>query len=228
MEDHAEGRDELASCLRPTWFLDFESEEVRTFTSLSTVGAGSETERAVLLYYAVRDRIRYDPYVFEMNREAFKASAVLKAGRGFCVQKAILLAAAARAAGIPSRLGFADVKNHLSTKKLRERMGTDVFVYHGYTELYLGGRWLKATPAFNRSLCERFGVVPLEFDGKQDSIFQPFDLQGNRHMEYLRFHGTFEDFPYERMIEALAAAYPRFFEEGAAPPRGDFEGEIEG
>ena len=28
-------------------------------------------------------------------------------------------------------------------------MGTDLFVYHGYAELFLDGKWVKATPAFN-------------------------------------------------------------------------------
>ena len=65
-------------------------------------------------------------------------------------------------------------------------MGTDLFVYHGYTDLCLDGKWVKATPAFNLALCTRFRVKPLEFDGRDDSIFHPFDEDDRRHMEYLR------------------------------------------
>jgi transglutaminase-like putative cysteine protease len=208
--------------LHPTWFIDSDSPSVAEFAR-STVGdAGTDVEKAVKLYYAVRDSVRYDPYAIVPDPAAFRASAVLAAKAGFCVQKAILMAAVTRAVGIPARLGYADVRNHLTTKRLRELMGTDVFVYHGYTELYLDGKWVKATPVFNRSLCERFKVKPLEFDGKSDSIFHPFDAEGRRHMEYLRDHGHFDDFPFDKMAAAFRQAYPTLFERGADWARGDF------
>jgi len=89
------------------------------------------------------------------------------------VQKAILLAASARASGLRVASGFADVRNHLATKKILDRMGTDIFVFHGYAELCVEGTWLKATPVFNQSLCARFGVRPLDFDGRSDAISTP-------------------------------------------------------
>src|SRR3981189_1668804 len=134
-------------------------------------------ERAVSLYYAVRDQIRYNPFLDFSNAEVFKASSVLAAEQGFCVGKAALLAACARAASIPARVGFADVRNHLTTPRLAETMGSDLFVYHGYADLYLEGRWVKATPAFNLALCTTFRVKPLEFDGRSDLIFHPFDAR---------------------------------------------------
>jgi transglutaminase-like putative cysteine protease len=126
------------------------------------------------------------------------------------VPKAILLAACCRARGIPARLGFADVRNHLSTERLRKMMGTDVFAWHGYALIGLDGRWLKATPAFNLELCERFRLRPLEFDGTSDAIMQPFDLDGNRHMEYLRFRGEHDDVPLAQMAASLRDLYPAF------------------
>jgi len=177
-----------------------------------TRGADAPRERAVRLYGAVRDRIRYDPYVSWIDPESYRASSCLISGRGFCISKASLLAAAARASGLPARVAFADVRNHLCTPRLRALMGSDVFTYHGITELYLDGRWLKATPTFNIDLCERFGVVPLEFDGTGDALFHPYDRSGRRHMEYLRYHGAFDEMPYERIRAAMTAAYG---EEGA-------------
>lgn len=210
--------------LEPTYYLDSDSPEVAAFAREAAGDAKSDVERAVRLYYAVRDGIRYDPYRFVLARESFRASAVLASGASFCVPKAILLAAAARALGIPSRLGFADVRNHLTTRRLREMMRSDVFVFHGYTELYLDGKWVKATPTFNRSLCERFGVRTLEFDGREDALLHPFDREGRRHMEYLRDRGTFADFPLEAMVAAIREAYPWVF--GLAPPpAADFERE---
>jgi len=211
--------------LRPTWFIDSNAPTVAEFAHSTTSGASTDVEKAIKLYYAVRDSVRYNPYACVFDPSVFQASAVLSAKVGFCVQKSILMAAVTRAVGIPARLGYADVRNHLTTKRLRELMGTDVFVYHGYTELYLDGKWVKATPVFNRSLCERFKVKPLEFDGQRDSIFHPFDIEGRRHMEYLRDHGHFADFPLDKMAAAFKETYPALFENDTVWARSDFEDE---
>jgi transglutaminase-like putative cysteine protease len=137
-----------------------------------------------------------------------KASTVLAIGVGWCVPKAALLAAACRAVGIPARLGYADVRNHLATERMRQAMQTDLFIWHGYTELWLGSAWRKATPAFNIELCERFGLLPLEFNGEDDSIYHPFDRAGNRHMEYVRQHGSFDDMPLTRIVADFVKTYP--------------------
>jgi len=175
----------------------------------------SERERAVALYYAVRDKVRYNPFLDFTKTDVFRASAVLEAGQGFCIGKAALLAACARVAGIEARVGFADVKNHLTTPRLAETMGSDLFVYHGYTELRIDGKWVKATPAFNLALCKRFRVKPLEFDGREDSIFHPFDEDDRRHMEYLRDRGVYADVPVEEIQRAFRDAYPKFYRLGA-------------
>lgn len=203
--------------LAPGWFVDSDTPAVRDWTADLIAGIEDPRERAVALYYRVRDDFRYDPYGIDRSREGFRASWVLENGRGFCVSKATLLAAVARVAGIPARLGYADVRNHLTSERLRAAMGTDVFTWHGYTELRIEGRWVKATPAFNLSLCEKTGVVPLEFDGREDSVFHPFDTSGKRHMEYLTDHGTFEDVPYDRIMAGWAEHY------GSTDPAGTGE-----
>jgi transglutaminase-like putative cysteine protease len=185
------------------WVVAFADRVVRGLDA----GAGA-IERAVRLYYAVRDEIRYDPYTSELSVEGLCARRTLELGRGWCVSKAILLAAACRAQGIPARLGFADVRNHLSTEKMRQRMQTDVFYWHGYTSIHLDGRWVKATPAFNVELCEKFRLHPLEFDGAEDSIYQPFDLAGNRHMEYIDYRGEFAEPPIEAIAATFREHYP--------------------
>lgn len=182
-------------------------------------------QQAVRLYYAVRDQIRYNPYVFSLDPETLKGSHALLAGESYCVPKATLLAACARHCGIPARIGLADVRNHLATPRLLEALRSEVFAMHGYTELYLGGRWVKATPAFNLELCQMFKVEPLEFDGLSDSVFQPFNQQGERHMEYLRDHGQFADMPLELFFAHLAACYPHLFAEEAPLLLGDLQAE---
>jgi len=194
--------------LAPSEFMDSQTPDVRGFAEATAGGAPDEAGKAVRLYYAVRDGIRYDPYSIRMERETYRASHVLHAPSAYCIPKAILLAAAARALGIAAGLGFADVKNHLTTRKLRDAMGTDVFIHHGYTVLYLGGRWVKCTPAFNIELCRKFGVLPLEFNGRNDSLMHPYDSRNQRHMEYLKDRGLFSEFPFERVMRDFRETYP--------------------
>ncbi len=195
--------------LEPTPFIDCDNPAVREFASRAVEGAGDERERIARLFAAVRDAIRYDPYTATDDRDDYVASNVLTHGAAYCIPKAVLLAAGARSLGIPARLGFADVRNHLQSERLREVMGgSDVFVYHGYTELNVNGAWRKATPAFNASLCARFGVPPLEFEGSADAVLHPFTGDGSRHMEYVRERGTFTDLPLDTIVDAFNEVYP--------------------
>jgi transglutaminase-like putative cysteine protease len=203
-----------AELLRPTPFLQSDAPEVIRFAEGAVAGATDPIEQGVRLFYAVRDGIRYDPYRIPLAAEGYRATAVLREQAAFCIPKANLLAAAARVVGIPSAVGYADVKNHLCTEKLRKAMGTDLFIYHGFTVLRLGGKWLKATPAFNLGLCERFEVLPLEFDGRSDALLHPYDTRNRKHMEYVRDRGCFADFPFEEILSAFKAQYPAFFEAG--------------
>ncbi|MCI5063204.1 MAG: transglutaminase-like domain-containing protein [Algiphilus sp.] len=212
--------------LRATDYLDAEHPEVAAFAARHAGTASSDRARAVALYFAVRDGLRYDPYGIDLAPDAMRASAVLASGRGFCVTKAVVYAAALRAVGIGARIGFADVRNHISSPRLREAMGTDLFRYHGYTEVWLDGRWIKATPAFNRSLCEKAGTHPLDFDGHSDSIFHAFDTQGRQHMEYVADHGPRWDLPYEEVMAAYRRAYPRMMGVGERALDGDFSAEV--
>jgi transglutaminase-like putative cysteine protease len=200
-----------AALLRPTRFIESAAPEVVRFARETVGDARDDVQRGVMLYYAVRDEIRYDPYRIRLSEDCFRATTVLRERAAFCIPKAILLAAAARAVGIPSALGFADVKNHLNTQKLREAMGSDLFIYHGFTLLKLGGRWVKATPAFNLSLCERFGVKPLDFDGRSDALLHPFDAQERRHMEYVNDRGVYGDFPFREIATSFRSHYARYF-----------------
>jgi len=199
--------------LQPGRYIDSGHPAVAAFASKHASGK-DDRERAVSLYYATRDGIRYNPFLDFSKEETFQASRCITTGEGFCIGKAALLAACARAGGIPARVGFADVKNHLTTPALLERMGTDLFVYHGYAELLLEGKWVKATPAFNLELCRRFRVKPLEFDGREDSIFHPFDAEERRHMEYVADRGTHADVPAAEIQRVFREVYPPLYSLG--------------
>jgi transglutaminase-like putative cysteine protease len=209
--------------LQPTHFIDSDAPAIREFARDVSKGAQDGLERAVALYRAVRDRVLYDPYVDITNPRSYRASDVLALGRAYCVGKACLLAAAARAAGIPARVGYADVQNHMTSPRLYALLGTDIFLWHSYADLYVDGRWVKATPAFNSSLCDRLGLHVLEFDGCSDSLFQQFDRAGNRHMEYVSHRGTFTDVPFEEIVADFRTHYPALI--AKAGLSGDFQAE---
>ncbi|MBN1771938.1 MAG: transglutaminase domain-containing protein, partial [Deltaproteobacteria bacterium] len=162
---------------------------------------------AVALFERVRDGVRYDPTAALDGRDSYRATQVLARRRGYCVQKAVLLAALARAAGIPARLGFADVRNHQSPAWLREAMGTDVFLFHGYVEFFLDGHWFKATPAFDAAAARKAGVLPVTLDGTHDAMLQPVDPRGHPYIEYLRDRGSFADLPMDEIERSFREFY---------------------
>jgi len=204
-------------------FIDSDAPAVAAFAKKAIAGIEGEKDKVLHLYRTIRDEIVYDPYVNFSDPACFRASGVLASGRGFCIGKAALLAAATRAIGVPARVGYADVRNHLTSRRLYERIKTDLFIWHSYADLNVCGRWVKATPAFDLALCERVGIKPLEFDGENDSLFHPFDREGRRHMEYLRDRGTFADVQFETIQEAFSHAYPSLMT--GTVLKGDFRSE---
>jgi len=195
--------------LESTRFFDWATESVRRFAQTAIAGETSDIGKAVRLFYAVRDGWRYDPFSMRMTPESYIASNVLRAKSAYCIPKANLLVAAARAVGIQAGIGLSDVVNHLTTEKLKERLGgLTYFMHHGYAVLYLEGQWVKAAPAFNIELCTRFGVRPTEFDGRSDALFQEFDTSDRRHMQYVKDHGTWSEFPFEKVMADFRGFYP--------------------
>jgi transglutaminase-like putative cysteine protease len=209
--------------LAPGRYIDSDAPSVVAFAHAAADGEGDGLARVLRLYRAVRDDVIYDPYVDLSDPANFRASTVLAAGRGFCIGKAALLAACCRVIGVPARVGYADVRNHLSSPRLTEHMGTDVYVWHSYTDILIDGTWVKATPAFNRELCRRLGLEPLAFDGRSDSLLHPYDRGGRLYMQYLEDRGAFADVPYDAIMAAFRTHYAALMaRHGIA---GDFQAE---
>ncbi|MFN5147706.1 MAG: transglutaminase-like domain-containing protein [Flavobacteriia bacterium] len=169
-------------------------------------------ELATILYYKVRDAFLYDPYHLDLTESGLTASNVLGKKRAWCVEKSSVLAAAARKFGIPSRLGYAIVTNHIGVEKLSQYLRREEIVFHGFVELFIEGKWVKCTPAFDQRICRVSGVSALDWDGEHDSLFQEFD-HGRKFMEYLYFYGMFDDVPIELMNAEMKKYYPHLFEE---------------
>ena len=199
--------DSNAVYLAPAEFIDSDHPAIKTFVATTISPHASPTEKAKRLYLAARE-VRYDPDLDFSDPEVYRASSVLRAGAGYCVGKAALYAALCRAAGVPARVGFADVTNHLSSERLHEKMGTNYFAWHGFTEVLLGGSWLKASPTFNSTLCVKFGVPALDFDASSDALLQAYVGDGRSFMRYEVMHGAFHDVPVKFLIAEMARRYP--------------------
>ncbi|MCF8479970.1 MAG: transglutaminase-like domain-containing protein [Rhodospirillum sp.] len=202
-----------ALSIRPTEFIDSDSPEVRAFVArVAPDGQGlTLRDKVVRLHDAVRDEVLYEIYGVDFSRQGLRASQVLASGRGLCIHKSIAYAAVVRSLGVPCRLVLTDVRNHLKSDALRRLVGGDVFHYHCLVALQLEGEWIKATPVFNKTLCQLCGMSPLEFDGVTDSLSQPCDAEGREFMEFIHVHGEFDEFPYEMVLEGMRAAHPNLF-----------------
>jgi transglutaminase-like putative cysteine protease len=198
--------------LDPGPHIESDAAPIVAFAETTCEGAADEVERAVRLYGAIRDQITYDPYDRVTDPQTCSALRALERKRGYCIPKAALLVACARSLGIPGRLGFADVRNHLASRRMIEANNGDVFRWHCHAQLHLGGKWVKATPAFDITLCRRVGIEPLEFDGCGDSLFHSFD-RNRKHMEYVLDRGWFNEIPHEAMLATWSAECPAIFNE---------------
>lgn len=214
----------LHESLAPTYFLNHDHPEVQEYAHSLISTGDSDKEKAVKLFRAVRDRFAYDPYNVNLTREAMRASEILKRNSAYCNEKAIVLAACLRYHGIPARLYFGNVRNHIATEKLQKLLRTDIMAFHGCVEIYLDGRWLKATPAFNESLCHKLGVEPLAFTGEGDAVLQQFSADGRRFMEYLEIHGSFNDMPVDLFVAELRKHYGHLIQEDETNYRLGFSG----
>lgn len=194
-------------------YTDSDHPSIRAYVEKHTKEKQTIKEKIIQLYYTIRDGFRYNPYHVILKPYAMKASYLLTKDYGYCIEKSNLFAACVRTLGVPSRLGFANVRNHLATGKLEAYLGTDLLVFHGYTELFIDEKWVKATPVFDIGLCEKLNVLPLDFDAENDSIFQESDKIGNPFMDYVDDLGIYADLPVERFKEEMQKHYPHLFKQ---------------
>lgn len=198
--------DVLSQYLRATSTMDCDNPAVKAQAKQITAGLDAPSAQAKALFYFVRDSIRYNIYSPFHLLEHYRANWILERKEGYCVQKAVLLSALARAVGIPARLGFADLRNHRMPGKLFHERGTKHIRYHSYSVLYISGQWLKVTPAFDLGMCQKQRLPAVEFDGEHDAMFPSEDLDGNRFIEYTQDRG-FDDVPLDDILKARTEIY---------------------
>ena len=204
--------EDLNIYLQPTEFFDFNKKSVSRKAFEITNNLTSDKEKAIALFYWVRDEIKYNMLTYVPNVPAnFKASITLRRRNGFCVSKSILLSSFARAIGIPARIHLVDLINHLISQKVIDFMGTNVMYVHGYSEFHLNGKWIKLTPSFDPQTALKGKFLPMvEFDGENDAVFPKFDNQGNLFGEYLTDRGVHADLHLEDIDKIFEENYPSY------------------
>jgi transglutaminase-like putative cysteine protease len=212
---------DLDQYLQPTEFLDFQKDRVKKKANEITDGLKSDKQKAIALFYWVRDNIKYNMYTYNPKIKAnLKASVTLRRKNGFCMSKAVLLSALARATGIPARIRMVDIINHKISPKIVELMQTNVFHCHGISEILINGTWIKLTPVFDKVTALKAGFVPLiEFDGNNDALFESHDKEGNLFVEYVKDYGIYSDLPIKQIVEIFTKAYPNMFSRIEFPKR---------
>ncbi|MBP8819896.1 MAG: transglutaminase family protein [Syntrophomonadaceae bacterium] len=208
---------DISLYLQATPYIESKHPLIREKAGEITRGLSSEVEKAVKLFNYVRDKCHYNMYATTGDIEAYRASVILAKGQGWCVQKAVLLAALCRAAGIPCGLLLVTIRNHKSPPEAVKMMQTNVFFPHMYNSIFLNGKWVKAAPTFDRKICERTGVPVVNFDGLNDAILPGEDLQGNPYIEYLEDYGMYPDLPWDFILENSYRIYGDLTEHWLGP-----------
>jgi len=198
-----EDRNAMDVYLRPTDVIDSDHERIAATANGIVRGCSDDAARAVALFHFVRDSIHYNVFMISVFEEDFRASRILEWGKGYCVQKAVLLTALGRAAGIPSRMAFAKITNHRVPPHIHEKLGVNTFPRHGYNQFFLHGRWVSAAATFDKNLCDKNGLPVVEFDGNQDAILPENDLKGRPYIEYVEKFPPVEDLPFDWIRERI-------------------------
>lgn len=200
--------------LQSSYFFDFENDLVQNLIAEFVDESISDQQKAIAVYTKIRDDWKYDPYSISLSKETYTASSIANKPTGNCVEKSILLIACLRGLGIPARLHLGKVKNHIAVERLTEKFGSNELTPHGMVNVFLDNKWIKVSPAFNASLCERLNVEPVDFDGENDSFLQQYNSEGSQFMEYTDDYGHFEDVPLEFMLNNVKEHYPHIFDRG--------------
>lgn len=194
-----------------TYFLDYASDPIQNL--IAEFKGVTDTQLIIReLYLKIRDGWRYNPFTIGIHKMHYVASSIAQKKEGHCIDKAILYTASLRGLGIPARIRLAKVANHIATERLEAKLGTNHLTPHGLVDVYFNGKWLKCSPAFNKELCEKYKVVPLDFDGTYDSVFQEYNSENQQFMSYLEDYGTFSDVPYEFILNNFKNHYPDFYQ----------------
>ncbi len=194
----------MENYLKSTYAIDSDHQKIVEKAKILVSGCSNDVEKAVSLFSFVRDSIHYNLHMISVFIEDFRASKILEWEKGYCVQKAVLLTALSRAAGIPSRLLFAKIRNHRTPEHIVRKRGNNIFPRHGYNQFYLNDQWISAAATFDKKICVKHNLPLVNFDGKKDALLPETDNEGNLYIEYLEKYETASDLPFDWIAKRLS------------------------
>jgi transglutaminase-like putative cysteine protease len=197
---------DLAPFLAPSRFVESTHAAIVEHVAFLDLEALAPRARAARLFEHVRSDVRYD-FLAKFGEDDYLASNVLASGRGFCVQKAVLLAALGRAAGIPTAIVLCDMRDHALPERIAQALRTDVMHHHGLNAFHLDGRWVSVDASLDPKFLDRKRLARVAFDGTADALLPKATLDGARAAEYLVFHGRYADLPFAETTQAFLDGY---------------------
>jgi transglutaminase-like putative cysteine protease len=162
--------------LAATRLCDCDNPWLRKKAEETTNGATTPEEKALRIFYFVRDNIR-----FGMAFSRSRASRILKLGYGECLTKTNVQVALLRAVGIPAQMRWVMAQS----KVLRGLVADFVLrliaseASHFWAECYLRDRWVSCEATFDKPLYEGMlkqglitkGQIPtIDWDGENDLV----------------------------------------------------------
>lgn len=200
----------MENYLKETYFFDYSDDSIQSL--IEGLESLSLHEKISTLFLKIRDSWRYNPYAIYTRPEKYRASFLASQEEGHCIDKSTLFIAGLRALGIPARPRLAKVVNHIAVERLTEKLGTHYLAPHGIVDVFVNDQWLKASNAFNKSLCDLYNVNALYFDGTEDAVLQAYNRNEEKYMEYIEDYGHFEDLPFDFIMETFRTNYPQLLE----------------
>lgn len=197
----------------PTTFLgatdviDSDSAVIRSLAHELACDAVDEPGSVKAIFDWVRDEIRYDMGPMLSDRRDWTASVTVRRGYGFCQQKAVLLAALLRARGTPAGIAVELLLDHKIPPHFAAHMGGQEIPLHGYTTVFVDGRWQRIDSTLDRMLCQRNGYRLVEYAAGADQLLPSTDLAGEPHFDHLGELGQWADVPDQVVSATLELPY---------------------
>lgn len=171
--------------------LSAKDETVKTVVARLIADAKTDEEKIEKIYYFVRDEIKFG-WVYPQDIPEEK---VLKNRKGVCMQKANLLVAMAREAGLKARFHFMYVHKNALEDFLPEyayKKWLDPFP-HTFPEIFLNSKWVSMEATFDKELHEICIKKKINF-GKYEKIVKDasieFSVDGVKgHQQYCHAEG---------------------------------------
>lgn len=172
---------QMTDFLKASPIVDINDSKIKRLARTAVKGQKTPAEKADALRKYVTDYIENK----SMDVGFATASEVARTKQGDCTEHGVLLAALARAAGLPARgvSGIVEIpKGYLDE-------GKHAFGYHMWTQVNIGGQWVDIDGALRQTDCDvthiALSLMPLNEEGMVDSLVALVPLLGKLQIKVI-------------------------------------------